>query len=150
MSTTDTNPTRWTKAMRQARLIEVLISLGFNSDEVVQLQRIERALQRWGELECGTGTDRVTQSIERDDAGKPWMRTQFATRSGWQDTKRPVRDTEKSNLAKLADIMAKHPNLSAYHQGDPRGCALYILRPNDVPAGKDPGAYYTRGICVCI
>jgi hypothetical protein len=35
-----------------------------------------------------------------------------------------------------------------YVQGDPRGCALYILRPGDVPDGQDRGAYYSRGIAV--
>lgn len=38
--------------------------------------------------------------------------------------------------------------VAAYIQGDPRGAALYILRPGDVPEGKDADAYYTRGICV--
>lgn len=35
-----------------------------------------------------------------------------------------------------------------YLQTDPRGCALYILRPGDVPAGADVQSYYTRGIAV--
>lgn len=38
--------------------------------------------------------------------------------------------------------------VSAYVQTDPRGAALYILRPEDVPEGQDVGSYYTRGICV--
>lgn len=38
--------------------------------------------------------------------------------------------------------------LSAYIQTDPRGAALYILRPGDVPEGQDIGSSYTRGICV--
>lgn len=37
---------------------------------------------------------------------------------------------------------------AAYVQTDPRGAALYILRPGDVPAGESADAYYTRGICV--
>lgn len=35
-----------------------------------------------------------------------------------------------------------------YLQTDPRGCALYLLRPGDVPAGEDPASYYSRGIPV--
>lgn len=35
-----------------------------------------------------------------------------------------------------------------YVQTDPRGVSLYILRPGDVPEGKDSDAYYTRGICI--
>jgi hypothetical protein len=38
--------------------------------------------------------------------------------------------------------------VTPYIQTDPRGAALYILRPGDVPEGKDAGAYYNRGICV--
>jgi hypothetical protein len=44
--------------------------------------------------------------------------------------------------------MARYPALSAYIQGDPRGAALYILRPGDVPAGADVDAYYSCGIAV--
>ena len=44
--------------------------------------------------------------------------------------------------------MARYPALSAYVQGDPRGAAVYILRPGDVPAGADPDAYYSRGLAV--
>ena len=40
-------------------------------------------------------------------------------------------------------------DLKTYIQGDPRGASLYILRPGDIPEGKDPCAYYSRGICVC-
>lgn len=38
--------------------------------------------------------------------------------------------------------------LGFYVQTDPRGAALYILRPGDVPEGADPSACYNRGICV--
>ena len=51
-----------------------------------------------------------------------------------------------------ADAATAHdPNahdLKPYIQTDPRGAALYILRPDDVPAGKVPAAYYSRGICI--
>lgn len=39
-------------------------------------------------------------------------------------------------------------NVSAYVQTDPRGAALYIIRPGDVPDGQDVRSYYSRGICV--
>lgn len=44
----------------------------------------------------------------------------------------------------------KFATLTFYHQTDPRGCALYIIRPGDVPEGEDVSAYYSRGIAVCI
>ena len=49
----------------------------------------------------------------------------------------------------LAWVNGKPTNLvSSYIQGDPRGAVLYILRPGDVPDGKDVNGYYSRGICV--
>lgn len=33
-------------------------------------------------------------------------------------------------------------------QTDPRGAALYILRPGDVSDGADVSSCYTRGICI--
>ncbi len=56
-----------------------------------------------------------------------------------RNTRRMV-DTGASSVAGIA--------LSAYVQTDPRGCALYILRPGDVPDGGDPSSYYSRGISV--
>jgi hypothetical protein len=44
--------------------------------------------------------------------------------------------------------MAKYPALQSYVQGDPRGASLYVLRPDDVPAGKDAESYYNRGIAI--
>mgnify|MGYP001605579533 CR=1 FL=1 len=38
--------------------------------------------------------------------------------------------------------------LRAYIQGDPRGAALYILRPGDVPQGEKPDSCYSRGLVV--
>jgi hypothetical protein len=38
--------------------------------------------------------------------------------------------------------------VSAYIQPDPRGAALYILRPGDVPVGERADSYYSRGLCV--
>ena len=38
--------------------------------------------------------------------------------------------------------------VDSFIQTDPRGAALYILRPGDIPAGQSADAYYTRGICV--
>jgi hypothetical protein len=44
--------------------------------------------------------------------------------------------------------MERYPDLTAYVQTDPRGAALYVLRPGDVPDGADVSAYYSRGIAV--
>ena len=44
------------------------------------------------------------------------------------------------------NLPAESAALSSYIQGDPRGAALYILRPGDVPEGADVDGYYSRGI----
>lgn len=136
-----------------------LMALGFMPHEADTLRRISRTLHRWQELECGTDTG----CIERDDAtGRPYWVAQY--RDG---TRRwPVADRERGALRRLARIIAARngrvpplsvvmlpdraaPDTLAYYiQPDPRGAALYILRPGDAPPGADAGACYTRGICV--
>lgn len=45
--------------------------------------------------------------------------------------------------------MARYPQYEAHHQGDPRGCALYLVPRKDLEGGKDISAYYNRGLAVC-
>jgi hypothetical protein len=124
---------------RRARLVATLQNLGFTPDEADQMRRISNTLQNWYELECGTEQGH----IERDETtGKPYF---YYDRTG---NRSPVNDREKGALKRLGAIMASRPHLAAYIQGDPRGAALYILRPDDVPAGKSADSYYSRGICV--
>jgi hypothetical protein len=135
------------EAERLAHQSAALQSLGFTSEEAEQLRRISIVLHRWHELECGTDNG----CIERDEtSGKPyWLNSDTMKRS-------PMADREKGALKRLAAIVArvnvqragKVGPLSAYIQTDPRGAALYIIRPGDVPQGEDVAAYYNRGICV--
>jgi hypothetical protein len=69
-------------------------------------------------------------------------------RGAGKTTYTPVPDREKGARKRIQAILAKYPDLEAYIQGDPRGCALYVLRPGDVPEGEDVSSYYTRGIAV--
>ena len=57
-------------------------------------------------------------------------------------------DRERGALKRLAKIMARYPGFQSYVQGDPRGCALYILRPGDIPEGANVDSCYSRGIAV--
>jgi len=142
---------RTTKRQRAARFVEMMGALGFTADETCALLKAERALQRWAEMECGTGDDRVSISVERDEqTGKPFRRVQYMAGGKWQDRKEPCRDLERAALRRISDIFGGKPGLSFYHQGDPRGCALYVLRAGDVPEGKSADAYYSRGIPVCV
>jgi len=133
----------------------LILSLGFTADEAAALRRISLTLRRWHELECGTDGG----CIERNEStGKPYWLTDSGRRS-------PVADRETGALRRLRKIMrdvnerrfvgdaastldAHCDDLSAYVQTDPRGAALYILRPGDVPAGVKPESCYSNGVCV--
>jgi hypothetical protein len=119
--------------------LESLVSIGITFEDAKSLQRIERQLHRWHELECGVEAG----GVERDEqTGKvTWYNSHTGKRSPYPDRETPA-------LKRLAKIMSKYPNLTFYVQGDPRGGALYILRPGDVPEGSSVDSCYSRGICV--
>ena len=123
---------------QRARMFRALEMNGIDFDDALALRRISMTLHRWHELECGSDYG----CVERDEVtGKTFSVTSSGKRF-------PTPDRETGALKRLAKIMAAYPALSAYVQGDPRGAALYILRPGDVPAGEDAGSYYSRGIAV--
>jgi hypothetical protein len=118
-----------------------LLSLGINRDDAESLRRIAMTLHRWYEMECGTNHG----AYERDEVtGKVHYRNAYDGKL----SRYTVPDRETGALKRLAKIMQNYPTLSAYVQGDPRGAALYIVRPDDVPAGCDIEGYYSRGIAV--
>jgi hypothetical protein len=141
------------ETLRRFRLDHYLITaLGFTAEEVSSLRRINFTLQRWHELECGTDNG----CIERDDStGKPYWISYTRRYLGANDSRMrsPVPDREAGALRRLSAIVgvrnarATAP-VETYIQTDPRGAALYILRPGDIPAGADPASCYTRGVCV--
>lgn len=140
------------EAMRRRRLDAYLLTLGFTNSEVASLRRINSTLQRWYELECGDGNG----MIERDDAtGKPYWVSYTRRYLGANDARMrsPVADRETGALRRLARIIkARNARtdapVSTYTQTDPRGAALYILRPGDIAAGDNVESCYTRGVCV--
>lgn len=135
------------KAARLVRLHETLSRLGFTYEEAETLRRAEMTLSRWAERLCNG-------EIERDEkSGLTFHAWNNGTRR--QLTRCPDRET--GALKRIEAVVkarnAREPEsgpLSFYHQTDPRGAALYILRPGDVPEGKDVGSYYSRGLAVCI
>ena len=141
------------EALRQTHQENTLMSLGFTRDEAEALRRISMRLRAWHERECGTDGG----CIERDETtNKPYWLNRVSGR------RFPIRDMETGARKRLAAIVNdrntrvwQHAGgsvatiaLRPYVQTDPRGCALYILRPGDVPEGGDPSAYYSRGIAV--
>lgn len=112
---------------------------GIAADDAWALRRISMTLQRWYEHECNGA---IQRDGERGD-GRPFWHSTFDGRKLYR-----APDRERGALKRLEKIMSAYPDLKAYVQGDPRGCALYILRPGDVPEGKEPDSYYNRGIAV--
>lgn len=153
---------------RKFELFARLQALGFTYEEAVSLRRIEMTLQRWGELECGTDAG----CVERDETtGKPMYRPagyNAGGNRGWVESRAyPIADREAGALKRLARIVADRneryntgehrlPNqeVTAYHQGDCRGCNLYLLTREQL-TDKQTGTalpvdqYYTRGLAVC-
>lgn len=151
------------EAMRQTQQEDTLRALGFTRIEAEQLRRISMTLHRWAERECGDEHG----CIERDEqTSKPyWLNATTMRRT-------PIADREGGAMRRLNGIIAARNDralaeiplanlqreqragrtgfepVRSYVQGDPRGGALYILRPGDVPEGQDAHSYYTRGICV--
>ncbi len=126
------------EAMEINARMDALMNAGVSSEDADALRRVSMTLHRWHERDCGDGNG----CIERDEAtGKPF----------WSSSHVPYRcaipDREAGALKRLGAIMARYPNLRAHIQGDPRGCALYILRPEDAPSGEED-SHYNRGLAV--
>jgi hypothetical protein len=130
---------------RQWRLITALSRLGITTTDALALRKIEMTLSRWAERECG---DEHGNAIERDEVtGVP-----YATWDTGMNGKRAryrIADKETGALKRLAAIMARYPDLIAYHQTDPRGCALYIIARAELGEDRPVESYYTRGVAVC-
>lgn len=125
-------------------LVARLARLGLSTAEAMALRRIEMTLHRWAERECGDGSD---WAIERDDAtGRPYN----VRHGNGRPHRYAIADREAGALRRLAVIMAPHRRrLVAYHQGDPRGCALYIVPRKYLKPGDKLACLYTRGFAVC-
>jgi hypothetical protein len=142
----------------------LILSLGFTADEAATLRRISNTLRRWHELECGNDSG----VIERDEAtGKPYWVNYHSRYLSTNDprSRSRIADREAGALRRLVKIMrdvnerrfvgdvastlnAHCDDLNTYIQTDPRGAALYILRPGDIPAGSKVESCYTNGVCV--
>ena len=129
---------RETKAQKRQWLIERLTKLGFNYGEIQTLRRIEMTLHRWSEHECNGNIQR-----EGDDGeGKPrWH-------SGDNSKGYRTPDRERGALKRLAKLVSTKPDLVYYHQGDPRGCALYVGFKSDI-GDRSINSCYSRLVAVC-
>lgn len=115
--------------------VEALTNLGVAASDAIALRRLARRLHSWYEREC-SGT------VERDPDGRVWG-VNPDTGARWR-----TQDRETGAVRRVNAIMAKYPDLVAYHQTDPRGAPLYILRRADVRPGEELAHVYTRGVAV--
>jgi hypothetical protein len=128
-------------AIDTEEMLRRLERVGIARQDAEALRRISMQLHRWHELECGVENG----GVERDETtGKTYWRTALA------GTRWPCADRETGALKRLGSIMARYADqgLRYYVQGDPRGAALYVLRPGDVPEGASVDSCYSRGTAV--
>ena len=128
-----------------------MTNLGFSHAEADALLKAERALSRFAELECGISDANRSVSVFRDEeTGRPFYRIEYRAGNDWKERIEPKRDTEKAALQTVARILESKPGFSAYHQTDPRGVSLYIIRPGDIEAGEDVRRLYNRGLAMAV
>lgn len=138
------------EALDHVRMMDTLNRLGISYDDSQALRRISMTLRRWFEMECGTGDGQRSISIEREGEnadGKPYQHIQYPTPHGYVDRRYPIADKETGARKRLAVIMSRYPGLTAYVQGDPRGCSLYILTTEQIGT-YDIDSIYTRGVAI--
>ena len=135
-----------TSVKQRIEVIRRLQGAGISWEHANTLRRISMTLQRWGELECGDGNDYASWAIERDEqTGRPYM---VHYPYDGKPRRKLVADREKGALKRLQAIMGQYPQYIAYHQTDPRGCAVYVIRKDDIPEGVKLDSCYNRGIAV--
>ena len=119
-----------------------MANLGFDGDETDQLVRIERTLHRWAEAECNGEIEREGENAD----GRPFR--SFAA-TGGKHLAYPIADREAGAMRRLNRLMAQHPAWIAYQQGDPRGCALYLVDRAKLGDHPIDGYYSSIGVAVC-
>lgn len=130
---------RTNKAERVRQFYASASRLGITPQDADSLRRIEMTLHRWAEACCNGDIQRD------DDGGKPFRH--YGRDGGPYLTVRTA-DRESGALRRLGVILSRYPGLLAYHQGDPRGCALYILAKSDIREGESLDCVYSRGWAV--
>jgi len=140
-----------------------LQTLGFIYEEAVSLRRIELTLHRWAEAECNGEIERE-EALQADGSmssrlSKPY-RVHRPIHGNGEPNRYPIADREAGALRRLkaivdarnerqkmhafANRLAEEPVLS-YHQTDPRGCMLYLVKRSDLPTDLFSTACFQNG-----
>lgn len=128
-----------------------LMALGISREDAESLRRISMTLRRWFERECGDSNSYGSWAIERDEeTDKPYLIHHLYRHGQGKDSvsRTPIADRENGAKKRLAKIMERYPTLTAYVQGDPRGCSLYILTAEQLSSKHDIDSIYTRGVAI--
>lgn len=129
---------------KYSRWIESMRNYGISLDDSLSLRRIEMTLSRWSEQECGDSNNYCSWSIERDEQTNIPYKCIYPHTGSMR--KYRIADRENGALKRLHKIMSNYPELTYYHQTDPRGCSLYIIRKSDLKDQTIDQVYY-RGLC---
>jgi len=112
--------------------------------DVNVLRRAQMTLRAWAEAECGTGNAHCSWSIERDEeTDVPYLLTIPHT-GAYTPRRARIADREKGAPKRVAAVCAAN-GLYYYHQTDPRGCALFVI--------KEPltdSAYSSNGVACSV
>ncbi len=147
---------------RKFELIKRLESLGFSFDEAQQLRRIEMTLHRWAEAECNgeiqrDETDGQTYRHYGRNTSGPFLTVKCADREAGAlkrlkaiiDARNARAEGVRNQTTICGHACLPENEVIAYQQGDPRGCALYLLKRADIREGETIDCVYSRGLAVC-
>lgn len=113
--------------------IASLARMGIADDDIRVLRSASAALHRWAERECN---------------GEVWVEDDGTAYTGSGSRPEKCANLEARALKRVVKVLAKYPDLHAYHQGDPRGCALYVYRPADLKEHSIESCYPSIGVAV--
>lgn len=149
----------------------VKVTLGIPADSNGHVWLFEDGA-RTADLGCEISIDspEAVRALKRKQArrdrevGKPFRVTYPHNPEG-KERRIAIPDRESGALKRLARIVAaRNERISErnerelrvddggvlfYHQTDPRGCALYLLRASDIGIGEKIESVYSRGVAVC-
>lgn len=110
--------------------------LGISREDWETLTKLSRTLRRWYEHECNG-------EIQRDE------KTNLPYWHNMTTGERCRRALDKETMAVTrANKLAGDYDLKIYYQTDPRGCAIYLLKREDIQPGADLQSCYTDGTAV--
>lgn len=119
-------------------------------EQIDQLRRISRKIDEGGIRTTGDlfvvvpRLQSISRSLSRLAEGNcngDWSHA--------EDGQKPSRQERRElRLANEALGLAESIGATVYFQGDPRGAALYLIFPGDIPDGSGVDSCYTNGVAI--